>query len=99
MRPSGPGAHQFHGPSSRITAGTSSTRTMLASIATAIAMPTPMDLIVTSSASTNAKKTLTMTSAAPVITRAVRTTPSTTEATLSPVRRHASWIRERSSTS
>ena len=72
---------------------------MLASIATAIAMPMPMDLIVISSASTNAEKTQTMISAAPVITRAVRTTPSTTDAVLSPVRRQASWMRERSSTS
>ena len=54
---------------------------------TATAIPTPTDLIATLSAKANARKTETMTSAAPVITRAVRTSPSATAVVLSPVRR------------
>ena len=98
-RASGPGAHQFHLPSRRIVAGTSSTRMMVASMATAIAMPTPMLLMVIVSARANAANTMTMISAAPVMTPAVRARPSATDSVLSPVRRYASWIRESSSTS
>ena len=50
-------------------------------------MPTPMLLIVIDSARANAEKTVTMISAAPVITPAVLASPSATEAVLSPVRR------------
>jgi hypothetical protein len=72
---------------------------IVASSATARAMPTPIDLIVTVSARANAANTVTMMSAAPVITPAVRARPSATAAALSPVRRYASWTRESSSTS
>src|SRR5688500_1078964 len=99
MRRSGPGAHQFQFPRSRIVAGTSSTRTIVASRATARAMPTPMLLIVIVSASAKAAKTVTMMSAAPVMTPAVFASPSATAAALSPVRRYASWTRDRSRTS
>ena len=58
-----------------------------------------MLLIVTVSARANAEKTVTMISAAPVITPAVRASPSATAAVLSPVRRYDSWMRERRSTS
>ena len=72
---------------------------IVASRRTAIAMPTPMLLMVIVSASANAAKTATMISAAPVMTPAVLARPSATDAVLSPVRRYASWIRESSSTS
>ena len=68
-------------------AGTSSTRMIVASMNTAIAMPTPMLLILIDSASAKAEKTTTMMSAAPVITPAVLDRPSATEARLSFVRR------------
>jgi hypothetical protein len=74
-------------PSSRIVAGTSRIRTIVASIRTAIAMPTPMLLIVIESARAKAEKTETMISAAPVMTPAVFDRPSATDAVLSPVRR------------
>ena len=60
---------------------------IVASMRTAIAIPTPMLLIVIDSASANAEKTTTMISAAPVITPAVFVRPSATDAVLSPVRR------------
>ena len=72
---------------SRIVAGTSRTRTIVASMRTAIAMPTPIDLIVIDSARAKAENTVTMISAAPVMTPAVLARPSATEAVLSPVRR------------
>jgi hypothetical protein len=72
---------------SRIVAGTSRTRMIVASMRTAIAIPTPMLLIVIDSASAKAENTTTMISAAPVMTPAVRATPSATDAVLSPVRR------------
>ena len=72
---------------------------IVASRRTAIAMPTPMLLMVMMSARAKAAKTLTMISAAPVMTPAVFARPSATEAVLSPVRRYASWIRDRSRTS
>ena len=60
---------------------------MVASTATAIAIPTPMLLIVMISARANAANTETMMSAAPVMTPAVLDRPSATDAVLSPVRR------------
>ena len=80
-------------------AGTSKTRMMVASSATASAIPTPIDLIVIVSARAKAANTVTMINAAPVITPAVRASPSATAAALSPVRRYASWTRDRRSTS
>ena len=58
-------------PSGASWPGTSSTRMMVASMATAMAMPTPMLLMVMISARANAAKTTTMISAAPVMTPAV----------------------------
>ena len=86
-RPSGPGAHQFQRPINRIVAGTRRTRTIVASMRTAIAIPTPMLLIVIDSARAKAENTVTMIRAAPVITPAVFDRPSATDAVLSPVRR------------
>ena len=60
---------------------------MVASTNTAIAMPTPMLLIVITSASANAANTETMIRAAPVMTPAVFERPSATDRRLSPVRR------------
>jgi len=71
----------------RIVAGTSRMRTIVASMRTAIAIPTPMLLIVMESASANEANTDTMIRAAPVITPAVFESPSATDAVLSPVRR------------
>ena len=53
-RASGRGAHQFHRPSSAISDGTSSARTMNASISTASAVPTPSSLMNTTSEVANA---------------------------------------------
>ena len=72
---------------------------MVASSATASAMPTPMLLIVIVSARAKAAKTVTMIRAAPVITPAVRESPSATAVALSPVRRYDSWMRDRRRTS
>jgi len=72
---------------SRIVAGTSRILTIVASIRTAMAMPTPMLLIVIDSASANAANTVTMINAAPVMTPAVLASPSATDSVLSPVRR------------
>ena len=68
-------------------AGTSRIRMIVASMNTAMAIPTPMLLIVIDSASANAEKTVTMIKAAPVMTPAVLARPSATEARLSPLRR------------
>ena len=73
-------------PSSVITAGTSRQRTSVASTATATPMPTPNCLTVGSPLMMKAKKTLTMISAAEVMTRPVWATPSMTACVLSRVR-------------
>ena len=52
-----------------------------------MAIPTPMLLMVITSARAKAANTVTMISAAPVMTPAVLARPSATEAVLSPVRR------------
>jgi len=86
-------------PSSRIVAGTTSARTSVASIATASAIPSPMALMMTTSARANAPNTAIMIAAAPVMRRPLFSRPSATARVLSPVRRYSSWIRESSSTS
>ena len=92
IRSSQRGNHQFARPSSVITAGTSRQRTSVASTATATPMPTPNCLTVGSPLMTNAKKTLTMISAADVMTRPVCATPSITAWVLSRVRSQASLM-------
>ena len=64
-----------------------------------MAIPTPMLLIVTTSARANDENTTTMIIAAPVITPAVFARPSATAAVLSPVRRYDSWMRDSRRTS
>ena len=82
-----------------MTAGTTSARTSVASIATAIASPIPMALMITTSARPKARKTVTMMAAAPVMSRPLRSSPDATAAVLSPVRTYSSWIRLTSRTS
>ena len=84
--PASSGTTSSSAPSSVITAGTSRQRTIVASTATATPMPTPNCLTVGSPLMTKAKKTLTMISAAEVMTRPVCATPSMTAWRLSPVR-------------
>ena len=91
QRSSQRGSHQAWRPSSTITAGTSRQRTTVASTATATAMPRPNCLTVTLSLAMNAANTLTMISAAEVITRPVEAIPSTTARRASPWRCHCSW--------
>ena len=92
MRSSTRGNHQFAGPISTITAGTSRQRTSVASTATATPMPTPNCLTVGSPLMMKAKKTLTMISAADVMTRPVVPTPVITAARLSPFSSQASLM-------
>jgi hypothetical protein len=86
-------------PSRRISAGTTSALTSEASTITATAMPTPMDLMVTTLASANARNTHAMIAAAPVTRRPLRSSPSATAVRLSPVRCHASCMRVSKNTS
>ena len=74
-------------------AGTSTTRTTVASMNTAVARPRPNILMTGSTLSTKAAKTLIMMSAAEVMTRAVEAMPSTTATSLSPRRRYSSRTR------
>src|SRR5579862_3121446 len=87
------GAHQFQSPSSRMVAGTSSARTMVASTATATATPSPSALISTMSAVTNDRLTQTTISAALVMILPLRCRPSATDRALSPLVAYASWMR------
>jgi hypothetical protein len=63
------GAHQFQSPSSRISAGTSSARTIVASISTASAVPTPSCLMKMICEVANAPIAITNSSAANVTMR------------------------------
>ena len=74
-------------------AGTSTSRTIVASRAIAVASPIPIILIATPGSSAKPMNTATMISAAEVMTRAVEDRPATTEALLSPVRRNSSRTR------
>ena len=89
------GIHQLRSPSSSIVAGTSSIRTMVASISTAMERPRPNSLTTRSDSPMKLPKTTTMIAAAAVITRAVEANPSATEARLSPVRSHSSRTRDK----
>ena len=93
QRSSQAGIHQFHRPTSRITAGTRIVLTRVASIRTATASPNPMSLNGTSRPAAKAANTVTMTRAAEVIVRAVLSRPLATASWLSPVRRYFSRIR------
>ena len=73
-----PGSHQFHSPSSRIVAGRSTLRTIVASRRTATASPNPSCLMMTSSRVTNTAKTVTMIAAALVIVPEVMAMPRAT---------------------
>ena len=72
---------------------------MVASIATAIASPMPIALMITTSARPKAMNTANMIAAAPVISRPVRSSPLATAAVLSPRRTYSSCIRLTSRTS
>src|SRR5258708_38887228 len=89
-RATGAGAHQLKSPNRRIVAGTMSTRTKVASIATAIAIPRPIAFTTTTVARVKAAKTATMIAAALVISPPVLSSPSATEWGLSAVRRYSS---------
>ena len=93
QRSSQAGIHQFQRPTSRITAGTRMVLTRVASISTATARPNPISLNGTSRPAAKAANTVTMTSAAEVMVRAVLSRPRATASWLSPVRRYSSRIR------
>ena len=80
-------------------AGTSTTRTMLASMATATARPSPISLRARRSESTKVPKTMTMINAAAVISRAVTARPALTAWALSWVASYSSLTDERRNTS
>jgi len=84
-RSSQPGSHQLRSPSSSIVAGTSTSRTSVASSSTATASPRPKIFSDRVEPSTNAPNTQNITAAAAVITRAVAATPSAMAPLLSPV--------------
>ena len=71
---SGLGSHQFQSPRRRIVAGTSTSRTIVASTKIATERPTPSALIDGAPARAKAPKTATMISAAAVIVRALAAT-------------------------
>src|SRR5262249_49935005 len=72
---SGRGRYQFQSPSSFIEAGSSTARTMVASISTAAARPTPACLTSSAVSVPKIENTPTITSAALVTTPAVRVIP------------------------
>ena len=80
-------------------AGTSTMRTTVASMKIAVARPSPKSLMVVASPSTKLPNTVTMMSAAAVITLAVDASPSATASALSPVRSYSSRIRDSRNTS
>ncbi len=80
-------------------AGTSTMRTTVASMSTAVARPRPNILIMGSSPSTKAANTLIMMSAAEVMTRAVAEMPSITASVLSRRCRYSSRTRDSRKTS
>jgi len=86
-------------PSSCITAGTSTIRTIVASTRIAVANPSPMSLRKTSGLRANAPNTATMMSAAAVMTRAVFASPSATARDVSPCLECSSRMRDSRKTS
>src|SRR5699024_8315917 len=95
----GGGAHHARAPGIAMIAGTSSIRTIDASISTATAIPTASIFTAGSSAKTKLVKTATMTAAAVVMTRPVAPNPMATLVAASPVRSHSSWTRDSKNTS
>ena len=83
-RTSGAGAHQFQRPSSRIVAGTSSARTIVASMTTATASPTPIIWMKLMPLVAKAPTTTTKSSAALVMMRPVRCSPRETASVVVP---------------
>lgn len=79
------GNHQFHLPNSSIAVGTSTSRTIVASIAIASAQPSPSSLIDGTPVNANTLNTHTTISAALVIVDALEDKPSTTARLVSPV--------------
>ena len=92
-RASGFGAHQFQSPSSRISEGTSSARTIVASISTASAVPTPSCLMKMICEVAKAPIAITNSSAAKVTMRPVRSSPSATASSLGAPASWASLMR------
>ena len=74
-------------------AGTSTVRTIVASMRSATATPKPICWNITRSPAAKPPKTAMMISAAPVISRAVEPTPNATEPAVSPVCEYRSLIR------
>ena len=79
------GVHQFALPSNLIVEGTTMALTIVASTITATINARPIDLMISTSAKTNPKKTATMIAAAPVIRLPDACKPSATACVLSPV--------------
>ena len=70
------GAHQFQRPSSRISAGTSRARTMVASSRTAEAVPSPSSFVITICEVRKAPNATAKSNAAEVTIRPVRSSPT-----------------------
>ena len=92
-------AHQFALPASRMKAGTRVPRMSVASISTASASPTPSSLMNVICDVAKAMNTTDSRPAAAVTMRPVRSSPTATEAVLSPVRSYSSLIRDSRNTS
>ena len=86
-------------PSSSMVAGTSTIRTIVASMKMAVASPRPISLSTRRSPRTNDMNTAIMIAAAAVMTRAVEARPSATAVALSPLTRYSSRIRDSRNTS
>ena len=80
--PQRPGAHQFQSPSRRMSEGTSSARTIDASMSTAAAVPSPTCLMKMISEVAKAASATVSSSAAAVTSRPVRCRPSATASSL-----------------
>src|SRR5713101_6759554 len=91
--------HQFHLPASCMTAGTSTSRMIVASSSTAAASPNPRSWMTNTRANANAPNTVIMRRAAEVITPAVALRPSIVARSLSPLESNASLMRLRRNTS
>src|SRR4029079_6315945 len=92
------GSHQFHSPRSRIVAGSSMLRTIVASISTAVASPNPSCLMITRSSVTKTANTVIMIAAALVMVPDVMAMPRATASPVGRPRSRASLIRVRMNT-
>ena len=88
------GDRQFHLPINLIVAGTTSARTIVASIRIAKARPSPICFNITTDERPNALNTTTIIAAAPVISLPVLCNPFATAKVLSPVLSHSSCTLE-----